>query len=1011
MTALTLRRQAREASSPGGANAPSGPWEQIVRWSLVGAGLMTLLVLFQVASSSANPLDFVQPGAQGPSAAVVQADFPDTPLPNGLGLDGQQYYAVARDPLHLTQTATALDRPHYRLQRILFPLLAWSLHPSGGGTGLVAAFVVVGIVALVLGGVATGALSTALGGPAWPAVAFALLPGAYWSLRVTVADSLALALALAALALSARGRHRGAVLVAVAAVLTKESTLVVLGGWAVAAALAPLAVAPARRASAPSTPTRASVSTRLSGRSVVGALWDRRQALSLAAIPAAVAIGWWAVLRIAVPSADERVDELGFPGVGIIHAATRLWWHHREWWGMASTLGALAVAVVALLVARRHPSPASRRLLGPLLASLGLLLVGNHNVVGMNFGGTRSAHALAVLGIVLVAPRLQLGLPRRARPTSTVAPTVTVHSSPSLSPARPPSLSESPSSSLGVHRVARVVVALLAVQFVVLGLVQAHRDSAAVDEAVDVASGISIVTRHDFRMNPEHGPLPKVLSALPALFVHPVVPDGESWRSGAWFDFTDDFITANRAAGRLDSVLFAARIVPTLIGAACGVLLFVLGRRLFGPVAGAIAGGLWLTAPVFVGFAHFAMIDVPFTAAVLIVALGLDRYRRSPTLRAAALVGGTLAMALLTRHSGLIVAAAVIVTVSLTAGMARREAVVRAGLVALVLFVGVTGFYRLIDPTPPTGAVADNFAGIQSEAASGSLPARLALTVPLPTEWRAGLGYLVMTSDQRPAYLAGQAWVGSKPWFFVGSAIVKLPLTTTALLGGGLIALSAVARAQRRRALYVLGIPAAAVLGSVLFQPLNLGLRYAFAPLALALVAAAGGCVAVFSRLGRPRLSGAGLALLAVAQLAATWSAAPHSLAWTPAPFTPAYRWVTDSNVDFGQDIGAFDDWAATLDAPLHMRILGGRGTVLPITAQRLPDDPSSLTGWVAVSATELTAWSRDQLSWLRAYCSIGTIGGSIVLYRFDVPPTLAAGPTMPAGACGSSSAFSRRVT
>jgi hypothetical protein len=135
-----------------------------------------------------------------------------------------------------------------------------------------------------------------------------------------------------------------------------------------------------------------------------------------------------------------------------------------------------------------------------------------------------------------------------------------------------------------------VVVALLAVQFVVLGLVQAHRDSAAVDEAVDVASGISIVTRHDFRMNPEHGPLPKVLSALPALFVHPVVPDGESWRSGAWFDFTDDFITANRAAGRLDSVLFAARIVPTLIGAACGVLLFVLGRRLFGPVAGAIAG-------------------------------------------------------------------------------------------------------------------------------------------------------------------------------------------------------------------------------------------------------------------------------------------------------------------------------------------------------------------------------------------------------------------------------------
>jgi hypothetical protein len=981
MTTITPRRdRARSESDP---STPRGvnrlgpavlPWERIVRWSLLGAGLMTMLVLFQVARSSANPLDFIQPGAQGPSAAVIRADFPDTPLPDGVGLDGQQYYAVARDPLHLSQTADQLDRPHYRLQRVLFPLLAWAIHPTGGGAGLVAAFLLVGVAAMVLGGLATGVLSTSLGGPAWPAVTFALLPGAYWSLRVTVADTLALALALSALALSARGRQRAAILVGVAAVLTKESSLVILGGWALAQAL-PLDL-----------------------RGPVRSLWSRRRTVALVIVPAAVAGSWAIALRVLVPSADERVDELGFPGVGLVTAVTRLWWHHQEWWGMASTVGALVLAVAAVIVARRSTDievPQSRLLLGPLLASVGLLLVSNHNVVGMNFGGTRAAHGLAVLGLVVVAPSVRdprtWTVPRSLR-ARRVRPSEAV-----------------PSSGSVRSRLALAAVVLLAVQFVVIGLVQAHRDSVTVDEAVDVSSGISIATRHDFRMNPEHGPLPKVLSALPALFTHPIVPDGDSWRSGAWFDFTDDFITANRAAGRLDSVLFAARIVPTLIGAACGLLLFSLGRRLFGPVAGALAGGLWLTAPVFVGFAHFAMIDIAFTAAVLVVALALDRYRHTPTFRSGALLGASLAVTLLTRHSGLVLAAAVVIAVGLTAGVARRDALVRAGFVALVAFVGVTGFYRAIDPTPPRGVVAENFSGIEAEATAKSMPARLALTVPLPVEWRAGLGYLVMTSDQRPAYLAGQAWVGARPWFFVGSAIVKLPLTTTAVLVGGLGSLAMVARERRRRALLVLGLPAVAVLASIQFQPLNLGLRYAFAPLALGFVAAAGGVVALFGRIAKPRLSLALVGCLAVAQLATAWSAAPHSLAWTPAPFTPAYRWVTDSNVDFGQDIGAFDQWATTIEGPLHMRILGGRGTVLPAQGGRLASDPAGLTGWVAVSATELTAWSRNELAWLRAYCSVGTIGGSIVLYRFDAPPSSAPGPTMPAGSCARTDAFSRR--
>ena len=131
--------------------ASSLPWEAIVRFAALATLCMSAYVLLHVAQSSANPLDFIQPGAEGPSADVIRADFPGDELPAGLGLDGQQYYAVARDPMHVRDNAAYLDRPRYRMQRPVFPLLAWALHPMGGGTGLVVAFVIVGIAALFVG--------------------------------------------------------------------------------------------------------------------------------------------------------------------------------------------------------------------------------------------------------------------------------------------------------------------------------------------------------------------------------------------------------------------------------------------------------------------------------------------------------------------------------------------------------------------------------------------------------------------------------------------------------------------------------------------------------------------------------------------------------------------------------------------------------------------------------------------------------------------------------------------
>jgi hypothetical protein len=54
----------------------------------------------------------------------------------------------------------------------------------------------------------------------------------------------------------------------------------------------------------------------------------------------------------------------------------------------------------------------------------------------------------------------------------------------------------------------------------------------------------------------------------------------------------------------------------------------------------------------------------------------------------------------------------------------------------------------------------------------------------------------------------------------------------------------------------------------------------------------------------------------------------------------------------------------------------------------------------VAVSATLLTAVDDGPLSWLRAYCPTGVLGGSILVYDFTTAPSHAPGPAKPASVC-----------
>jgi hypothetical protein len=344
-----------------GAAEPRPPRARsYVGWAVAGTALAFLLLGLYVRASGQGILLPVRAGSQGPASVVMAQDFPNVALPDNTGLDGQQFYAIARDPFHPRAVAPSLGAPRYRYTRPLYPVLAWLLHPSGGGPGLVWALVAVNLLGLLLGALALGALSESLGGPPWLAMLYPVLPGAVWALTTSVADGLAVSLSLVVVVAVVRGHSGLAWAAAVAAALTRETTIIV-----------PLALVLARR---------------------------RKEDLPLVALPVLALGAWLLVVHSVVPSGGRTPEHLVLPFSGLIDAARSNWWHGKELVGMASTVPALVIGA-SVLARRRGPS----QLRWVIALQIAFLSLCSSRVLGNDFGGTRSTLMLLAVAVAVLA--------------------------------------------------------------------------------------------------------------------------------------------------------------------------------------------------------------------------------------------------------------------------------------------------------------------------------------------------------------------------------------------------------------------------------------------------------------------------------------------------------------------------------------------------------------------------------------------------------------------------------
>jgi len=345
---------------------------------IIGMLISSFVVGSFVADNDWNPTTLVKFPEQDPAALAYAEDLLGDIVPApGLGHDGKFYFVQAMDPFFLDpdQHAIYLDRPTYRAQRMIYPLLA-------GGFGLfspgftVWAMIVVNLIAVGVGTWLTALLARELGLPAFLGMAFALNPGILVSALVDTAEVFAMLFFVLAAFMILRDRMLAASIALTLAALTRET--MILATFGVVAYLV---------------------------------LTKRRRPVHLA-LPIAISGIWWIYLRWRLGALTDSVQDtqaIGLPFAGFADAFQR-WLNPLE---PADLLMGIVLVALAVIVPWRAIQ--GRSLVGLMAAGFSLIAIIMSEPVWLNYFDSSR-----VLAPLITAYLLMIPFPGRSSSTTTV---------------------------------------------------------------------------------------------------------------------------------------------------------------------------------------------------------------------------------------------------------------------------------------------------------------------------------------------------------------------------------------------------------------------------------------------------------------------------------------------------------------------------------------------------------------------------------------------------------------
>jgi 4-amino-4-deoxy-L-arabinose transferase-like glycosyltransferase len=178
-------------------------------------------------------------------------------------------------------------------------------------------------------------------------------------------------------------------------------------------------------------------------------------------------------------------------------------------------------------------------------------------------------------------------------------------------------------------------------------------DSLTMDELAHLPAGYSYLTQKDMRINPEHPPLIKDLSAVPLLFIKGTEfpEDIKAWKedvNGQW-EFGNYFLF--KMGNPAQTMIFWARIPMILMLLVCGLYIFLFAKKLFGNNAAILSLFLFSFSPTFLAHGRLVTTDVGAAAGTIIATYYFYKFLKDSTKRNLIFAGIALGIAELLKFS------------------------------------------------------------------------------------------------------------------------------------------------------------------------------------------------------------------------------------------------------------------------------------------------------------------------------------------------------------------------
>ena len=585
------------------------------------------------------------------------------------------------------------------------------------------------------------------------------------------------------------------------------------------------------------------------------------------------------------------------------------------------------------------------------------------------------------------------------------------------------------------NRLSNIIAFCFLIFLFLIAVFSMRDDSLTMDEVAHLPAGYSYLIQKDMRLNPEHPPLIKDLSAIPLLFIKDIKFPSEikDWKddvNGQW-GFGYNFLYQN--GNPVDKMIFWARIPMILVLILLGIYVFRWARELFGNKTAVLSLFLFSFSPTFIAHGRLVTTDVGAATGAFIALYYFVKFLKSNSNLNLIKSGIALGLAELVKFSLILLLPTFAILVFCWA-IARSfyfrqflKNLIHYGLlfilILVVAYVLVWLFYQFHTWNYPPERQARDTDFILTSFPLKSLSKLLIWMAQKPilrpmAQYLLGLFMIFQrAAGGNTTYFLGEVSAAGWKTYFPVVYAIKEPLAFHILLIIALLHTSWLIKRpfwqqpwQRIKLWLSYRFSEFAMLVFIviywltsLSSNLNIGVRHLLPvfPFTILLVSS----VIIqwlkppFSKIKKPLLF-----LLLLWQLASVIFIYPHFLAYfneiAGGP-DQGYVLTVDSNLDWGQDLKRLTKWVEENKINnIYVDYFGGGDAKYYLKEKFLPwsgtNNPSELPkgSYLAVSATFLQGGRGEPVPgfnqnhgyylWLNQYTPLTTIGHSIFVYHIE---------------------------